>query len=176
MMPSRANLANEARRRNPPASIISSVKSFRRLMAWPGLAQAQVGDLVGPGSGALTTVGAGQSHPGLFFGGPAIGDPDSRAHALQWPEIARGRWRISRSTAGLTLASGYRISAQGPGAVRQQSGGCHHRHRSGGGGIDNPQNLLSPGMFVRVRALARHGEGCIAGTAVGGDEHAGPVI
>ena len=118
-----------------------------------GLATAQVGDLVGAGSGALTTV-VRMNPIRVYFS-----VSQQLMTTIQERMIAEGRkLRVSQGEyegppLELTLASGAVYPIKGrvrfaDNQVNVQTGTIRVV-----GEFANPQNLLSPGMFVRVRAL-----------------------
>jgi membrane fusion protein (multidrug efflux system) len=128
-----------------------------------GLAQAQVGDLVGPGSGALTTVA--QINPIRVY----FSVSQQLMTQIQERMIADGKRLRGQLGDGeyqgppleLTLAGGGVYPLKGrvrfvnnlvdvkTGTVRVV------------GEFDNPQNLLVPGMFVNVRALLDMDKGAL---------------
>jgi membrane fusion protein (multidrug efflux system) len=155
-----ANLANEAaaeaaRLNYQFCKILSPVDGVA------GLAQAQVGDLVGPGSGALTTVA--QINPIRVY----FSVSQQLMTTIQERMLADGK--KLRGQLGdyqgppleLTLAGGGIYPLKGrvrfvnnlvdvkTGTVRVV------------GEFDNPQNLLVPGMFVNVRALLDTDKGAL---------------
>ncbi len=148
-----ANLANEAaveaaRLNYNFCKIISPVDGLA------GLASAQVGDLVGPGSGALTTVV--QINP-------------IRAY-FSVDQMLMTRYQERMLTEGKALRGGNSGDFQGPplelflasGAAYPKKGRIRFANnqvdvKTGTirlvGEFPNPEGLLVPGMFVRVRAL-----------------------
>jgi membrane fusion protein (multidrug efflux system) len=128
-----------------------------------GLAQAQVGDLVGPGSGALTTVA--QINPIRVY----FSVSQQLMTTIQERMLADGKRLRGQLGDGeyqgppleLTLAGGGIYPLKGrvrfvnnlvdvkTGTVRVV------------GEFDNPQNLLVPGMFVNVRALLDTDKGAL---------------
>jgi len=147
-----ANLANEAaadaaRLNYQFCKILSPIDGIA------GLAQAQVGDLVGPGSGALTTVV--QINPiRVYFS-------VSQQLLTEILERMLASGKKLRYEGGdyqgppleLTLASGSVYPLKG----RVRFAGNQVDVKTGTvqvvGEFDNPQGLLTPGMFVNVRAL-----------------------
>ena len=147
-----ANLANEAaadaaRLNYQFCKILSPIDGIA------GLAQAQVGDLVGPGSGALTTVV--QINPiRVYFS-------VSQQLLTEILERMLANGKKLRYEGGtyqgppleLTLASGSVYPLKG----RVRFAGNQVDVKTGTvqvvGEFDNPQGLLTPGMFVNVRAL-----------------------
>ena len=102
-----ANLANEAAVESARLNY-DFCKILSPADGWAGLAQAQVGDLVGPGSGALTTVANGGSDPGVFLRVAAVADSGSWKSG--WPKARRLIRRIMKVRRWeLTLASGARF-------------------------------------------------------------------
>ena len=147
-----ANLANEAaadaaRLNYQFCKILSPIDGIA------GLAQAQVGDLVGPGAGALTTVV--QINPiRVYFS-------VSQQLLTEILERMLASGKKLRYEGGdyqgppleLTLASGSVYPLKG----RVRFAGNQVDVKTGTvqvvGEFDNPQGLLTPGMFVNVRAL-----------------------
>jgi len=147
-----ANLANEAaaeaaRLNYQFCKILSPVDGVA------GLAQAQIGDLVGPGSGALTTVV--QIHPIRAY----FSVSQQLLTQIQERMLAEGR--KLRDAAGnyqgplleLTLASGTVYPLKGRVRFADNQVDAKTGTVRVVGEFDNPQGLLAPGMFVRVRAL-----------------------
>ncbi len=147
-----ANLANEAaaeaaRLNYQFCTILSPIDGVA------GLAQAQVGDLVGPGSGALTTVA--QVNPIRVY----FSVSQQLLTEIQERMLAEGRKLRAENgeyqgpSLELTLASGAVYPLKG----RVRFANNQVDVRTGTvrvvGEFENPQDLLAPGMFVRVRAL-----------------------
>jgi RND family efflux transporter MFP subunit len=147
-----ANLANdaavEAARLNYQfCKILSPVDGVA------GLAQAQVGDLVGPGSGALTTVA--QINPIRAY----FSVSQQLLTQIQEKMLAEGK--KLRTEGGdyegppleLTLASGTVYPLKGRVRFANNQVDVKTGTVRVVGEFDNPQGLLAPGMFVNVRAL-----------------------
>ena len=118
-----------------------------------GIAQAQVGDLVGPGSGALTTVV--QLNPiRVYFS-------VSQQLLTEIVERMLADGKKLRYEGGtnqgppleLTLASGSVYPLKGRVRFANNQVDVKTGTVRVVGEFDNPQGLLTPGMFVRVRAL-----------------------
>ncbi|HXD00653.1 MAG TPA: efflux RND transporter periplasmic adaptor subunit [Verrucomicrobiae bacterium] len=147
-----ANLANEAaaeaaRLNYQFCKILSPVDGLA------GLAQAQVGDLVGPGSGALTTVA--QINPiRVYFS-------VSQQLLTQIQEGILAEGKKLRDEGGdyqgppleLTLASGTIYPLKGQVRFANNQVDVTTGTVRVVGEFENPQGLLVPGMFVRVRAM-----------------------
>jgi RND family efflux transporter MFP subunit len=118
-----------------------------------GLAQAQVGDLVGPGSGPLTTVV--QINPIRVYFSVA----QQLLTQIQERMLAEGQ--KLRDDGGnyqgppleLTLASGAIYPLKGRVRFANNQVDVKTGTVRVVGEFENPQGLLAPGMFVRVRAL-----------------------
>jgi len=147
-----ANLANEAaaeaaRLNYQFCKILSPVDGVA------GLAQAQIGDLVGPGSGALTTVV--QIHPIRAY----FSVSQQLLTQIQERMLAEGR-KLGDAAGNyqgplleLTLASGTVYPLKGRVRFADNQVDVKTGTVRVVGEFDNPQGLLAPGMFVRVRAL-----------------------
>ncbi len=147
-----ANLANEAaaeaaRLNYQFCKILSPVNGVA------GLAQAQVGDLVGPGSGALTTVV--QINPiRVYFS-------VSQQLLTQIQEHILAEGKRLRTEGGeyqgplleLTLASGFVYPLKGKVRFANNQVDVKTGTVRVVGEFENPQGLLVPGMFVNVRAV-----------------------
>jgi RND family efflux transporter MFP subunit len=147
-----ANLANEAaadaaRLNYQFCKILSPIDGIA------GLAQAQVGDLVGPGSGALTTVV--QINPiRVYFS-------VSQQLLTEILERMLANGKKLRYEGGsydgppleLTLASGAVYPLKGRVRFANNQVDVKTGTVRVVGEFDNPQGLLTPGMFVNVRAL-----------------------
>jgi membrane fusion protein (multidrug efflux system) len=118
-----------------------------------GLAQAQVGDLLGPGSGALTTVV--QINPIRVY----FSVSQQLLTQIQEHMLADGK-RL-RTEGGeyqgppleLTLASGFVYPLNGKVRFANNQVDVKTGTVRVVGEFENPQGLLVPGMFVNVRAL-----------------------
>ncbi len=147
-----ANLANEAaveaaRLNYQFCKILSPVDGVA------GLAQAQVGDLLGPGSGTLTTVV--QINPIRVY----FSVSQQLLTQIQEQMLANGRklrdfnGDYQGPPLELTLASGSIYPLKGKVRFANNQVDVTTGTVRVVGEFDNPQNLLVPGMFVRVRAL-----------------------
>lgn len=115
-----------------------------------GLAQAQVGDLVGPGSGPLTTVATIDPMRVYFSISQQLMSSIIEHVVAQGREIRSG---TNGPALELVFASGYHYPLKG----RVRFSNNQVDVRTGTirvvGEFPNPQQMLIPGMFVRVRAL-----------------------
>ena len=118
-----------------------------------GLAQAQVGDLIGPGSGALTTVV--KIHPIRAY----FSVSQQLMTEIQEQMLAAGQ-KIRGSGSDyqgpeleLTLASGAVYPLKGRVRFANNQVDVKTGTVRVVGEFENPQGLLTPGMFIRVRAL-----------------------
>jgi len=147
-----ANLANEAavesaRLNYDFCRIISPIDGVA------GLAQAQVGNLVGPGSGPLTTVV--QVDPiRVYFSVDQV-----LLNRLQEAILAEGKTLRAQNgeyqgpVLELVLASGSTYPQKGRVRFSNNQVDVKTGTITIVGEFPNPQGLLAPGMFVRVRAL-----------------------
>jgi RND family efflux transporter MFP subunit len=155
-----ANLANEAaveaaRLNYQFCKILSPVDGVA------GLAQAQVGDLVGPGSGPLTTVA--QINPIRAY----FSVSQQLMTQIQEEMLAEGK--TLRTEGGeyegppleLTLASGTVYPLKGRVRFANNQVDVKTGTVRVVGEFDNPQGLLAPGMFVNVRALLDTDKGAL---------------
>jgi membrane fusion protein (multidrug efflux system) len=115
-----------------------------------GMATAQIGDLVGPSTGALTTVVQISPMRAYFFVAQQI------VTVVMEKAIAEGR-DLRTGEAGpeleLILASGSTYSEKGKVLFADNQVDVKTGTVQLVGEFPNPQMLLVPGMFVRVRAL-----------------------
>jgi RND family efflux transporter MFP subunit len=126
-----------------------------------GLAQAQVGDLVGPGSGALTTVA--QVNPIRVY----FSVSQQLLTQIQERRLAEGQ--KLRDEGGnyqgppleLTLASGSIYPLKGKVRFANNQIDVKTGTVRVVGEFENPQGLLAPGMFVNVRALLDMDKGAL---------------
>ena len=147
-----ANLANEAaadaaRLNYQFCKILSPIDGIA------GLAQAQVGDLVGPGSGALTTVVQINPIRVYFSVSQQLLTEILERMLAAGKKLRYGGGDYQGPPLELTLASGSVYPMKG----RVRFAGNQVDVKTGTvqvvGEFDNPQGLLTPGMFVNVRAL-----------------------
>jgi len=148
-----ANLANEAAVEAAQLNY-DFCKIISPIDGVAGLAQAQVGNLVGPGSGQLTTVV--QINPiRVYFSASQQLMTQIQEKMLAAGKKLRGgpNGKFQGPPLELTLASGMIYPL--PGRVRFADNQVDVKTGTIRvvGEFDNPQNLLVPGMFVRVRAL-----------------------
>ncbi|HEX5399080.1 MAG TPA: efflux RND transporter periplasmic adaptor subunit [Verrucomicrobiae bacterium] len=114
-----------------------------------GLAQAQVGDLVGPGSGPLTSVAKMQPIRVYFSISQQL------MSKLLEERLARGKGDLNSTNGApleLTLASGSVYPLKGRVRFADNQVDVKTGTIRVVGEFDNPDRLLVPGMFVRVRA------------------------
>jgi len=115
-----------------------------------GLARAQVGDLIGPGTGDLTTVT--KIEPIRVY----FSVSQQMVTRMQEQRLAEGKGSL-RSGEGpeleLTLASGLAYPQKGRVRFANNQVDVKTGTITVVGEFSNPQMLLVPGMFVRVRAL-----------------------
>jgi membrane fusion protein (multidrug efflux system) len=155
-----ANLANEAavesaRLNYDFCRIISPIDGVA------GLAQAQVGNLVGPGSGPLTTVV--QVDPiRVYFSVDQV-----LLNRIQEAILAEGKTLRSQNgeyqgpVLELVLASGSTYPQKGRVRFSNNQVDVKTGTITIVGEFPNPQGLLAPGMFVRVRALLTTEKGAL---------------
>ena len=128
-----------------------------------GLAKAQVGNLLGPGSGPLTTVA--QIDPiRVYFS--VDRQLLTQIQEASWPKARNSRAaNYQGPPLELILASGSVYPLKG----RVRFANNQVDVKTGTipivGEFPNPQGLLVPGMFVRVRALLTTEKECAAGAA-----------
>ena len=116
-----------------------------------GLARAQVGDLIGPGTGQLTTVT--KIEPIRVY----FSVSQQMVTRMQEQRLAEGKGTIRGGDEGpeleLTLASGTVYPQKGRVRFANNQVDVKTGTITVVGEFPNPQMLLVPGMFVRVRAL-----------------------
>jgi membrane fusion protein, multidrug efflux system len=115
-----------------------------------GISNVGVGDLVSPGSGDLTTVSTVDPIKVNFF----LSEQEYLA-AVKQPEVAARRVGDRSLALDLLLADGSSFPEQGyisavDRQVDEKTGTIHIE-----GLFPNPNHILRPGLFVRVRALVR---------------------
>jgi membrane fusion protein (multidrug efflux system) len=147
-----ANLANEA-----AAEAARLNYQFCRILSpidgIAGIAQAQVGDLVGPGSGTLTTVV--QINPIRVY----FSVSQQLLTAIMEHMLANGKKLRNEGGTNqgppleLTLASGSVYPLKGRVRFADNQVDVKTGTVRVVGEFDNPQGMLTPGMFVNVRAL-----------------------
>ncbi|MEJ0091201.1 MAG: efflux RND transporter periplasmic adaptor subunit [Limisphaerales bacterium] len=126
-----------------------------------GLAQAQVGDLLSPGSGQLTTVV--QIHPMRAY----FSVSQQLVTEIQERMLAQGRKLIGMGgeyqgpSLELTLASGGVYPQKGRVRFVNNQVDVKTGTVRVVGEFDNPHGLLVPGMFVNVRALMDTDKGAL---------------
>lgn len=116
-----------------------------------GLAKAQVGDLIGPGAGQLTTVSKVEPMRVYFSVSQQL------ATQMQERRIAEGKPGVREGEQGpeleLILASGAVYPSKGYVRFANNQVDVKTGTITVVGEFPNPKLLLVPGMFVRVRAL-----------------------
>jgi membrane fusion protein, multidrug efflux system len=116
-----------------------------------GLAKAQVGDLIGPGTGQLTTVSKVEPMRVYFSVSQQL------ATQLQEQRLAEGGQGLRTTGEGpelqLQLASGAAYPSKGRVRFANNQVDVKTGTVTVVGEFPNPQMLLVPGMFVRVKAL-----------------------
>jgi membrane fusion protein (multidrug efflux system) len=115
-----------------------------------GLAQAQVGDLVGPGTGPLTTVAAIHPMRVNFSVAQQLMTQLMEQRLAQGEAVGGGNYRSTPLELILATGKAYPLK----GAIRFADNQVDVKTGTIRvvGVFDNPDNLLVPGMFVRVRA------------------------
>jgi RND family efflux transporter MFP subunit len=155
-----ANLANEAAAEAARLNY-QFCKILSPIDGAAGLAQAQVGDLVGPGSGALTTVA--QINPIRVY----FSVSQQLLTQIQERMLAEGlklrdeRGNYQGPPLELTLASGAVYPLKGRVRFANNQVDVKTGTVRVVGEFENPQGLLAPGMFVRVRALMDTDKGAL---------------
>jgi membrane fusion protein, multidrug efflux system len=147
-----ANLANEAaaeaaRLNYQFCKILSPIDGIA------GLAQAQVGDLVGPGSGALTTVVQINPIRVYFSVSQQLLTEILERMLADGKKLRYEGGTYQGPPLELTLASGSVYPLQGRVRFANNQVDVKTGTVRVVGEFDNPQGLLTPGMFVNVRAL-----------------------
>ena len=147
-----ANLANEAavesaRLNYDFCRIISPIDGVA------GLAQAQVGNLVGPGSGPLTTVVQVDPIRVYFSVDQALLTKIQEAMLAEGKTLRAQNGEYQGPALELTLASGSIYPLKGRVRFANNQVDVKTGTITIVGEFPNPQGLLAPGMFVRVRAL-----------------------
>ena len=143
-----ANLANQAAV-DAARLNVQFCKILSPIDGVAGLAQAQVGDLVGPGSGALTTVTKVDPIRAYFSVSQQL------LSELMEARLAAGRAELNSTNGApleLTLASGTVYPLKGQVRFRDNQVDVKTGTIRLVGEFSNPDRLLVPGMFVRVRA------------------------
>ena len=147
-----ANLANEAavesaRLNYDFCRIISPIDGVA------GLAQAQVGNLVGPGSGQLTTVVQVDPIRVYFSVDQALLTKIQEAMLAEGKTLRAQNGEYQGPVLELNLASGSTYPLKGRVRFANNQVDVKTGTITIVGEFPNPQGLLAPGMFVRVRAL-----------------------
>jgi RND family efflux transporter MFP subunit len=147
-----ANLANEAavesaRLNYDFCRIISPIDGVA------GLAQAQVGNLVGPGSGQLTTVVQVDPIRVYFSVDQALLTKIQEAMLAEGKTLRAQNGEYQGPVLELNLASGSTYPLNGRVRFANNQVDVKTGTITIVGEFPNPQGLLAPGMFVRVRAL-----------------------
>jgi RND family efflux transporter MFP subunit len=155
-----ANLANEAaaeaaRLNYQFCTILSPVDGVA------GLAQAQVGDLLGPGSGALTTVAQINPIRAYFAVSQQLMTEIQERMLAEGRKLRAENGEYQGPALELTLASGAVYPLKGRVRFANNQVDVKTGTVRVVGEFENPQGLLVPGMFVRVRALLSTDKGAL---------------
>jgi RND family efflux transporter MFP subunit len=147
-----ANLANEAaadaaRLNYQFCKILSPIDGIA------GIAQAQVGDLLGPGTGALTTVVQINPIRVYFSVSQQLMTEILERMLADGKKLRYEGGAYDGPPLELTLASGSVYSLKGRVRFANNQVDVKTGTVRVVGEFDNPQGLLTPGMFVNVRAL-----------------------
>jgi len=118
-----------------------------------GIAQAQVGDLLGPSSGALTTVVQINPIRAYFSVSQQLLTEILERMLADGKKLRYEGGDYQGPSLELTLASGSVYPLKGRVAFANNQVDVKTGTVRVVGEFDNPQGLLTPGMFVRVRAL-----------------------
>jgi RND family efflux transporter MFP subunit len=123
-----------------------------------GLSKAQIGDLVGPSSGPLTTVTQVEPMRAYFtVSQQLVTELGRRAQA----EGRTLRDDKNNTVLELTLASGYVYPVKGRSRFADNQVDVHTGSMRVVGEFPNPNGLLIPGMFVTVRARMGTDQGAL---------------
>ncbi|HEX3856732.1 MAG TPA: efflux RND transporter periplasmic adaptor subunit [Verrucomicrobiae bacterium] len=147
-----ANLANEAAVESARLNY-NFCKIISPIDGVAGLAQAQVGDLVGPGSGALTTVVQINPIRVYFSVSQQLMTQIQERMLANGKKLRAANGEYQGPPLELTLASGAVYPLKGKVRFANNQVDVTTGTIRVVGEFPNPQNLLAPGMFVRVRAL-----------------------
>jgi membrane fusion protein (multidrug efflux system) len=147
-----ANLANEAAVESARLNY-NFCKIISPIDGVAGLAQAQVGDLVGPGSGALTTVVQINPIRVYFSVSQQLMTQIQERMLAAGKKLRAANGEYQGPPLELTLASGAVYPLKGKVRFANNQVDVTTGTIRVVGEFPNPQNLLAPGMFVRVRAL-----------------------
>jgi membrane fusion protein (multidrug efflux system) len=126
-----------------------------------GLAQAQVGDLVGPGSGALTTVAQINPIRVYFSVSQQLLTEIQERRLADGQKLRDANGHYQGPPLELTLASGSIYPLKGKVRFANNQVDVKTGTVRVVGEFANPQNLLVPGMFVNVRALLDMDKGAL---------------
>src|SRR2546422_1871449 len=122
-----------------------------------GIATAQVGDLVGPSSGTLTTVSTLDPIKVYF----TASEQAYLNFVRRNPTIAERRAAQKRLELELVLADGTTYPHKGTFFVADREVNVETGAIRLAGLFPNPGNVLRPGQYGRVRAVIRHQEGAL---------------
>ena len=147
-----ANLANEAAVQSARLNY-NFCKILSPIDGIAGIAQAQVGDLVGPGSGQLTTVVQIKPIRVYFSVSQQLLTEILERMLANGKKLRYEGGENQGPPLELTLASGSVYPLKGRVAFANNQVDVKTGTVRVVGEFDNPQGLLTPGMFVRVRAL-----------------------
>ncbi len=155
-----ANLANEAAVAAAQLNY-NFCKILSPIDGIAGLAQAQVGDLLGPGTGALTTVVQVNPIRAYFSVSQQLLTEILERMLADGKKLRYEGGTYQGPPLELTLASGSVYPL--PGRVRFANNQVDVKTGTVRvvGEFDNPQGMLTPGMFVRVRALMDTDKGAL---------------
>jgi membrane fusion protein, multidrug efflux system len=126
-----------------------------------GLAQAQVGDLVGPGSGALTTVAQINPIRVYFSVSQQLLTEIQERRLADGQKLRDANGHYQGPPLELTLASGSIYPLKGKVRFANNQVDVKTGTVRVVGEFANPQGLLVPGMFVNVRALLDTDKGAL---------------
>jgi membrane fusion protein, multidrug efflux system len=126
-----------------------------------GLAQAQVGDLVGPGSGALTTVAQVNPIRVYFSVSQQLLTEIQERRLAEGQKLRDAGGNYQGPPLELTLASGSIYPLKGKVRFANNQVDVKTGTVRVVGEFENPQGLLVPGMFVNVRALLDMDKGAL---------------
>lgn len=146
------NLANEAAAESARLNY-QFCKILSPIDGIAGIAQAQVGDLVGPGSGQLTTVVQLDPIRVYFSVSQQLLTEILERMLADGKKLRYEGGNYDGPPLELTLASGSVYPLKGRVAFANNQVDVKTGTVRIVGEFDNPQGLLTPGMFVRVRAL-----------------------
>ena len=154
------NLANEAAAESARLNY-QFCKILSPVDGVAGLAQAQVGDLVGPGSGALTTVAQINPIRAYFSVSQQLMTEVQQRMLAEGRKLRTENGEYQGPPLELTLASGVAYPLKGRVRFANNQVDVKTGTVRVVGEFENPDGLLVPGMFVRVRALLSTEKGAL---------------